>query len=135
MDLEDQGCISDYGLKGGFGLPSLAGGFLNGLKDAACKAADNFIASNVDQLSASLTSPLGIADVNLGVGKKGEGEGMISLEQRSNELGVDLKSVIDDQFDKLPSVDNGFGEYEYEGKGDITDYEYTTKETISGDRR
>lgn len=135
IDLKDQGCISDYGLNGGFGLPSLASGFLNGLKDKACEAADNYLASNLDQLSVSLTSPMGVSDLDLDIGKRGDDDSLVTLENRTNELGVDLHSLIDDQFDRLPVLDNGFGEYNYEGPGDYTDYDYTTRETVSGDRR
>lgn len=138
IDLEKQGCISGYGLKGGFGLPSLAGGLLDGLKDKVCKAADDYLKSNLDQFSLSLKSPLNIADVDLGVerqdpegckdenGKKVECS-WIDMKERDNELGVDFGDMIDDQFKKMPKVDSGFGDFDYDDGTDVKDYDYTTK--------
>lgn len=140
MDLKKQGCISDYGLKGGFGLPSLATGLLDGLKDKVCAAADDYIASNLDKFSASLTSPLGLADVDLGIGKRnsctkeekakdteGKCEGLLTMNERENELGFDSDKLITDQFKKLPDVDPGYTDFSYQGRNDITDYDYATK--------
>lgn len=149
MDLKEQGCISDYGLKGGFGLPSLANGLLDGLVDKVCAAADDYIATNLDKFSASLTSPLGLADVNLGIGKRnkcteeekandpeGKCEGLLTLEENSNEIGWDSDKLIKDQFKKLPKVDSSYSDFSYKGRTDITDYDYTTKDrTEAKDQR
>lgn len=135
IDLEEQGCISDYGLKGGFGLPSLASGLLDGLMDKVCSAADDYIASNLDKFSASLTTPLNVADVDLGLGKREPGEPLIDTSTSESELGVDFDSMIDDQFKRLPKVDSGYGDYSYDAGADVKDYDYGTKDAVSGGRR
>jgi len=138
LDLEDEACISDYGLKGGFGLPSLAGGLLDGLMDKVCAAADSYLASNLEKFTASITSPLGLGDVDLGIGVRDPGDEddpdkprdpFFNMTERENEVGVDFGDMIDDQFEKMPEVDDGYTDYSYESDSDVTDYDYATKQS------
>ncbi|EAZ98377.1 hypothetical protein [Marinobacter sp. ELB17] len=132
LDLEEQGCIGDYGLKGGFGLPSLAGSLLDGLMDKVCAAADSYLASNLEKFTVSLSSPLGLADVDLGVGKRDSDDpddSFFKMSERENEVGVDLDSIVNDQFAQMPEVDDGYTDYSYDSDSNVTDYDYATKQS------
>ena len=138
FDLEEQGCISDYGIEGGFGLPSMAD--LGGLMDQACEAADAYIGEQLSQFGANISSPLGLADMELGVDsydkcKAGETpdkdncqNSPLNMSESTNEIGLDTGGFIDDQFDKLPEVESEYTDYEFEGEGDASDYNYGTSQ-------
>lgn len=146
IDLEEQGCISDYGIQGGFGLPSLAD--LGNLADQFCAAADSYISTQLGQFGAKLTSPLGLADLDLGIGARDpddegdpddpddNGGGIIDLDRNDNEIGFDSDKFIKDQFEKAPKVDSSYSDYNYDGGGSIdseTDYGTSKRKSVKSD--
>lgn len=134
IDFEEQGCISDYGFRGSFGLPSLASGFLDGLKDKACAAADEYIESNLSQFQAGFTSPLEAADLDVGIEQlEDDDDGGVDFTEGENEFGPDAGGAIEDAFDKLPDVDSGYGDYQYGEDNSSNDYDYIDRK--EGERR
>jgi hypothetical protein len=131
VDFEEKGCISSYGLDGSFSLASLAQGFLDGIRDAVCSAADNYLADQVDGLSASIDAPLGLAGVGGGLVRGGEG---VNVEQRQNELDFDEEDWINDQFNDLPDVNPGYSDFNYGGGPEAGDENYINQDR-TGTRR
>lgn len=121
VDFEEKGCISTYGLDGSFSLASIAKGFLSGIKDAVCAAADNYLANQVDGLKASIDAPLGLGDVGGSLVRGGSG---VNVEQGENVIDFDKEKFINDQFDRVPDVNPGYSDFNYDSGPDIGDENY-----------
>ncbi len=129
FDAEEQGCISDYMPQTGLGLPGFAD-LLNGLKDAACSAADSYLGSQLSQLGVSLTGPLDMAGVDLGFGKdkcaglEGEEKAQCSnFTITKRDVGVDYGGIMNNIKDKLPKLDNDLDkDLDYSGGQRAGDY-------------
>lgn len=116
FDAEEQGCISNYMPRTGLGLPGFAD-LLDGLVDAACSAADSYLGSQLSQLSVSLTGPLDLVGLDLGIGN----DGNFTITQR--DVGVDYGSIMNDIKDKLPKLDNDLSvDLDYSGGQRAGDY-------------
>lgn len=118
-DFDAGGCVSDYGAKLGLGLPGLTSAFLDGLKDKACSALDDYIGSNLAQLGASISAPMDLGDVQVGLGK---GDSSFDINQR--DIGVDVDSVLNRIRSEAPEIDSGYRDFDRTGGRSIDDYEY-----------
>ncbi|KXS55556.1 MAG: Uncharacterized protein AWU57_5 [Marinobacter sp. T13-3] len=131
IDLEEQGCISNYGLDMDFGLPSMAD--LSGIMDQVCAAADNYINDQVSQFSAGITGPLGLNDVGVGISQTDGENGSINMDTHTNEIGLDTEGFINDAFNELPDVDSSYTDYNYDGQQtSAEDFEYGEQTTTNG---
>jgi len=131
VDFEEKGCISSYGLDGSFSIESIASSFLSGIRDAVCSAADNYLADQVDGLSASIDAPLGLSGAGIGINRGSEG---VNIEQGQNEIDFNAEGFINDQFDRIPNVNPGYTDYEYDSDSDIGDENYLDQDR-TGARR
>jgi hypothetical protein len=131
VDFEEKGCISSYGLNGSFSLASIAQGFLNGIKDAVCSAADNYLADQIDGLASSIDAPLGLGDVGGSLVRGGEG---VNIEEGENTIDFDEEQWVNDQFDQLPDVNPGYSDFDYDAGSDIGDENYLDQ-SRGGSRR
>jgi hypothetical protein len=118
-------------------LASLAQGFLDGIRDAVCAAADNYLADQIDGLSASIDAPLGLAGIGGGLVRREEceegdeeceEEQGVNFEQRQNELDFDEEDWINDQFDDLPDVNPGYSDFNYGGGPEAGDENYINQD-------
>lgn len=126
---EEQGCISDYMPQTGLGLPGFSD-LLEGLKDAACSAADAYLGSQLSQLGASLTGPLDMANADIGFGED-KCAGLTGEEKRKcsnfkisqSDVGVDYDGIMGNIKDKLPKLENDLNkDLDYSGGQRAGDY-------------
>lgn len=135
FDAEEQGCLTEYMPETGLGLPGF-GELIDGLKDAACDAANAYIGSQMDALNVSVTGPMGVGDIEMGAGedkcakitdpeKKKECEKNNSgFKVTESDIGVDYDSIFDKIEEDLPQAGNRFDkDFDYSGDKGLGDYE------------
>ena len=113
FDAEETGCISDYGANLGLGVPGLTSAFLDGLKDKACSAMDSYIKSNLNALTASISGPMDLVGLDLGIG---ESDSPFNVGVNQRDIGLDVDQVLDDVMSGAPKIENG--NFNYNGSGD-----------------
>lgn len=120
-DIEEDSCISNYGADIGLGLSGLASGFLDGLKDQVCSAADAYIGGQLSSLGASINGPLDVADITVGIG---ESDSMVNSDLTVREVDLDRGSIIDRALDNAPEIQDGYRDYDATGGRSVDDSEY-----------
>lgn len=113
IDFEESGCIDGYGLDmSSFSLSGLADGLMNKLKNAACSAADNYVAGQIEGLRAEIEAPMGVGGVGVGLDKGGSG---VDFSHDNQDLDFDFDSMISEQAERLPQVGTGYFDGDYSG--------------------
>lgn len=131
VNFEEKGCISSYGLDGSFSIASIASNFLSGIKDAVCSAADNYLANQVAGVSAGIDAPLGLTNVGGQLVRGGDG---VNISEGNNAIDFKTDQWANDQFSRLPQVDSGYKDYNYDSGPDLGDQTYLDQQR-GGTRR
>ncbi|ABM21124.1 MULTISPECIES: hypothetical protein [Marinobacter] len=119
FDAEDTGCFGDWGTNIGLGLPGLADAFFDQLKDQACSAMNDYVNSQLDALSSSISGPLDLVGLDVSFG----GEQPFNLSSTEKKIGLDTGSIVDDVFKGAPDLeDSGIGGFDGQvGKNPLGD--------------
>jgi hypothetical protein len=132
-DIEDDSCISDYGVNVGLSFTSIASSLLDSLADAACSALDNFIGNQLSALGSSVTAPIDMGQVDVGFQQQ---DAPFSYETSREAITVDYEQAFNDRLNELPEVGGSFGDANYSDGQSVNDFDYLgTRPQYDGDRR
>lgn len=111
FDAASTGCFGDWGTNLGLGLPGLADAFFDQLADQACSAMNDYVNSQLDALSSSVSAPLDLVGVDFEFG----GDAPFSVNTEQRDIDLDTGAIVDDVMSRAP--DTGIEGINRDGQG------------------